>query len=618
MFKSFAKNLRIIKYVFRFCPTYVFFSLIYIAANAVGSIAKIFLIKEIIDLVVNASDFGEVKSAIILYLIVITGTTLVKVVYDNFLFNHYRTIYIGKIQSLMYSMTKTVDYEDFDNPEFYDKYSRALRDGSTRGIRVYEDLVRFFSSMVNALAIGSIILITDAILLAIVFVSSAVLVVGTNLINKKWYQLYKDTETNNRMYRYVNRTFYQQKFAAEIKTTSIGDLLVRRYQDNARIINKAHLKTQFQVALLTLMNQFGAVFLEQGGTYLYLAYKLFRGLVNLGEFTSVLNAALSFSASFVEAVSFLTRIKLNAMYIDDFLWYVDYKPKLETTGKDLPAGPLLALAVENLSFKYPNNEPYTLENIDLKIRQGEKLAIVGLNGAGKTTLIKLLLKFYEHEEGKILYNDQEYRGLVEKALRRKFSIVFQDFQIYALSITENVLMRKAENETDLELVWRALEKVGLKEQVRALPKGLETMVTKEFDDEGVVFSGGDRQKLAIARVFASDAAVYILDEPTSSLDPYAEKAINDLIITNAGNKTIIIIAHRLSTVVDVDQIILIEHGKIIEEGNHLELLTQKGRYNELFTTQASMYKKNGFHDEPAAAETEKTELAVPGPLAETD
>jgi ATP-binding cassette subfamily B protein len=259
-----------------------------------------------------------------------------------------------------------------------------------------------------------------------------------------------------------------------------------------------------------------------------------------------------------------------------------------------------------------------LENIDLKIRQGEKLAIVGLNGAGKTTLIKLLLKFYEHEEGKILYNDQEYRGLVEKALRRQFSIVFQDFQIYALSITENVLMRKAENDADLELVWKALEKVGLKEQVKALPKGLETMVTKEFDDEGVVFSGGDRQKLAIARVFASDAAVYILDEPTSSLDPYAEKAINDLIITNAGNKTIIIIAHRLSTVVDVDQIILIEHGKIIEEGNHLELLAQKGRYNELFTTQASMYKKNGFHDEPAAPETEKTELAVPGPLAETD
>ncbi|HOH18485.1 MAG TPA: ABC transporter ATP-binding protein, partial [Bacilli bacterium] len=190
------------------------------------------------------------------------------------------------------------------------------------------------------------------------------------------------------------------------------------------------------------------------------------------------------------------------------------------------------------------------------------------------------------------FNRYDYRDLAEDELRKQFSIVFQDFQIYAVTIGENVLMREIKTLEDENLVWEALDKVGLRNFVENLPDGLNTLVTREFVQDGVVFSGGDRQKLAIARVFASDAQIYILDEPTSALDPYSEKAINDLIITNAANKTIIIIAHRLSTVVDVDHIILIEHGQIVESGTHEQLINLQQRYYHLFSTQASMYKKN--------------------------
>ncbi|HPN61450.1 MAG TPA: ABC transporter ATP-binding protein, partial [Bacilli bacterium] len=205
---------------------------------------------------------------------------------------------------------------------------------------------------------------------------------------------------------------------------------------------------------------------------------------------------------------------------------------------------------------------------------------------------KLLLKFYEYEQGRMFFNRYDYRDLAEDELRKQFSIVFQDFQIYAVTIGENVLMREIKTLEDENLVWEALDKVGLRNFVENLPDGLNTLVTREFVQDGVVFSGGDRQKLAIARVFASDAQIYILDEPTSALDPYSEKAINDLIITNAANKTIIIIAHRLSTVVDVDHIILIEHGQIVESGTHEQLINLQQRYYHLFSTQASMYKKN--------------------------
>ncbi|MGD9887058.1 MAG: ABC transporter ATP-binding protein [Bacilli bacterium] len=597
MIKSFIKNVKIIRYVFRFCPMYVVISLLYIIANALSAILKIFLIKKVIDLVVNGQNFDLVLTELIIYMAFIFIASLVKVAYDSYYFNHYRTIYIGKMQNLMYSMTKTIDYEDFDNPEFYDKYSRALRDGSTRGIRVYEDLVRFASSMVNSIAIGSIILVSDPLLLVIILSSSLISIVGSNLINKKWYQLDKKTEKNRRMYRYVNRVFYQQKYAAEIKTTSMGDLLVQRYKDHAKIINHEYLTTQRKISLITLLNQFASIFIEQGGTYIYMTVKLFKNIVQLGDFTSILNAGLSLSGNFVEAINFLTRIKLNALYIDDFLWYMNYQPKLETKGKDSINELLAYITIQDLDFKYPNNEEKTLSDLNLKIKQGEKLAIVGLNGAGKTTLVKLLLKFYEYEHGKLLFNNQDYRDLSESDLRRQFSIVFQDFQIYAVTIGENILMRDLKTKDDEILIWEALDKVGLRGFVEKLPDGIHTLVTKEFDQNGVVFSGGDRQKLAIARVFASDASIYILDEPTSSLDPYSEKAINDLIITNASNKTIIIIAHRLSTVVDVDHIILLEHGTIIESGNHQQLIDLKNRYYQLFSTQASMYKKNNGEKE---------------------
>jgi len=592
LIKSFFKNVKIIRYVFSFCPLYVVISLFYIAANALSAVFKIFLIRKVIDLVVNAQSFALVLKELIIYAAIILGTSLVKVVYDGYFFGRYRTIYVGKMQNLMYSMTKTIDYEDFDNPEFYDKYARALRDGSYRGIRVYEDLVRFASSMTNSIAIGSIILISDAWLLLIILLSSIIVIICDNLINKKWYDLDKRTETNRRMYRYVNRVFYQQKYAAEIKTTSMSDLLVQRYQDHAKIINGEYLRTQRKVASIDFISQFSSVFIEQGGTYIYMTIKLFKNLVQLGEFTSVLNAGLSLSGNFVEAINFLTRIKLNALYIDDFLWYMNYQAKLETTGKELVKEPLQVLAIDDLSFKYPNNATYTLENLTLKIKQGEKLAIVGLNGAGKTTIVKLLLKFYEYEQGRMFFNRYDYRDLAEDELRKQFSIVFQDFQIYAVTIGENVLMREIKTLEDENLVWEALDKVGLRNFVENLPDGLNTLVTREFVQDGVVFSGGDRQKLAIARVFASDAQIYILDEPTSALDPYSEKAINDLIITNAANKTIIIIAHRLSTVVDVDHIILIEHGQIVESGTHEQLINLQQRYYHLFSTQASMYKKN--------------------------
>lgn len=590
--KSLYKNFLIIRYVFRFCPTYAFFSGLYILSAVVNSVSKVFLIQKAVSLAANEAAAEEILNPLLLYLAVIIITVLIRVFYQNHLSGRYRTIYVQRIQQLMYKKTKSIDYPDFDNPEFYDQYARALRDGSARGIRVYEDMVNFLSSVANTIAIGSIILLSDVYLILMIIAASVVTVIFNITNSRMLYRLDKKTEPNRRMYYYVNRTFYQQKYAAEIKTTSISELLIDKYREHARIMNREHIRTQKKVTVMTLLSNIASILIEQGGTYYILTKKLFAGAIPLSDFTSILSAGLQFSGNFVSAIYFITRVKDNAMYIDDFLWYMNYQPKLENHGTVATDETLDTLTAENLSFSYPERTQKVLDSISLPIRQGEKLAIVGLNGAGKTTLVKLLLKFYQASAGTIYYNHQDYSDLDEESIRKQYAIVFQDFQIYALSIAENVLMRKIESEDDEQRVWDALRKVGLEERVRALPDTIQTMVTREFDDYGVVFSGGEKQKLVIARVFASDAHILILDEPTASLDPIAEKTINDLIIGNAANKTIIIIAHRLSTVVDADRIILMENGKITESGTHQELIEQKGMYWKMFETQASLYRKN--------------------------
>ena len=289
---------------------------------------------------------------------------------------------------------------------------------------------------------------------------------------------------------------------------------------------------------------------------------------------------------------------MNSLYIDYFLDYMNYEPKLEEAGKKDLDQKFSSLSFRDVTFRYPNTDFDATSNINLDIKRGEKIAIVGLNGAGKTTLIKLLFKFYNPNSGEIYYNDQTIRETKEDVIRRKYSVIFQDFRLYAVTIGENILMRKMTSEEDEEIVWKALEKVGLKEKIKNLPDGIHTLYSREFGREGAVLSGGESQKLAIARVFASDADIYILDEPTSSLDPIAERDINNLIISNSGDKTIIIIAHRLSTVVDTDRIILIEYGKIIEEGTHDELIKKNGKYYEMFMTQATLYIHNEDEKHP--------------------
>ena len=291
------------------------------------------------------------------------------------------------------------------------------------------------------------------------------------------------------------------------------------------------------------------------------------------------------------AMTTITTLKEHARYIDDFLWVMDYKPKLEKN-EGFEIDEFKQIKIENINFKYHESKDYVINNLSFELNIGDKIAIVGHNGSGKTTLIKLILKFYELQSGNIYINDINYNDINPFSLRKNMAVVFQDYQIYAVSIAENILMHKVRNKADEEKVYDALDKVGLLEKVKSLKQGIYTEMTREFDTSGEAFSGGERQRIVVARVFATNADLYILDEPTASLDPLAEEKINKLILNTAVDKTIIIIAHRLSTVVDTDKIYLMKQGTFTEIGTHQELLELNGDYALMFNTQKQLYESN--------------------------
>lgn len=269
------------------------------------------------------------------------------------------------------------------------------------------------------------------------------------------------------------------------------------------------------------------------------------------------------------------------------------------------------ISLENISFAYKEDAGETLKNISLKVKPGEKVAIVGYNGAGKTTLIKLLMRLYDPTEGKILYHGQNIKEFKPYDYRRRIGVVFQDYQMYGANLEENVIMadpafavdqlenamQSKESDSDASFFEKlklgavsALERAGFGERYKSLDKGLDTQVTAEFDKEGVNFSGGESQKIAISRAFYKDADILIMDEPSSALDPIAEYELNKAMESAAKGKTVFYISHRLSTTRDADRIILLENGRIAEEGTHESLLAMNGKYAEMWRVQAGRYE----------------------------
>lgn len=320
--------------------------------------------------------------------------------------------------------------------------------------------------------------------------------------------------------------------------------------------------------------------------------RVFQGTLGIGQFTLIFQQSLTMTLSAEEILNVYSSLSARNKYLEKYFEFMATQPKIVSPEHPIafakaPHPPVIQF--KNVGFKYPESERYILKNFNLTIASGEKIALVGENGAGKTTLIKLLLRFYDVTDGEILINDVNIRDVDLKVWHTYIGALFQDFIKYQFSFKENIYLGDLAKGDNIELLKKAIERSGAEAYLEDLPKGLNQQLGKMFD-EGVDLSGGQWQKLALARTFFRDAPLLILDEPTSAIDAKAEYEIFQKVQNLQKDKTVLIISHRFSTVRNADRILVLDEGKIIEEGTHKDLMKKKGLYAELFEIQAQGYK----------------------------
>ena len=493
------------------------------------------------------------------------------------------------LNNMIFKKASEVDVACYEDPVFYDSYKRAtdiLNSGFFLGYCL--QFARVIANLLSLILIVGVVATIDKaylIFLAPVSIVFVVEIIKSKLIYKKDLSM----TSNNRIKAYAQRTVFLKDFSKDVRCSNIFGVMLRNYQravdDNVRII-KTYGKKLFFFSMT------GSIFGELVpivGTYALASYKFYNNAgADISGFSVVLSAINSVRTCAEDIARSFAELSNMALYFQNLRDFFEYEPKITSGGKQ--AGELESLEIKNVSFKYPHSEKFSLKNVNIKIEKGQTVALVGVNGAGKSTLVKLLLRFYDPTEGEILYNGVNIKEYDVLLLRSKIATVFQDYKTFALSVAENVMCRECD-ENDKIQAEQMLKRSGAWDKIATLEDGVDTVLTREFDDNGAGLSGGENQKLAVARMFAKDFELAILDEPSSALDPIAEYKMYENLVAATENKTVIYISHRLSSAVLSDKIFVLDGGTVSESGSHAELMARGGKYSRMFTLQASSYNR---------------------------
>lgn len=558
-------------------------------SNLLISMTNVIGFKNIIQAVERKASIHEVGFFIAIFLLLNILSDFLYSIYHNRLLPKYNIILSRELNVLLMKKASSLDIKCFDDSDFYNQYTRALGEANSRIIAVLNSVSNLFGAIFSISAlIGMIFMIQP--LMSVFSVCGVLLGFFITLArNKVDYNKSIVLTPFGRRRGYVNRVLYQKEYAEEVRQTpSISELLIEEYGINTEKEYRTIKKFSTQMTILDIIKNFGSIG-PVVMSMIYIAPSVLTGSMSVGDFTASFNAVTNLTMQLSLLLHSISSFNLHGLFIDNLRKILDYKSEIEDCDSNINADISQGIEICNVSFQYPNNQEYSLKNIDLCVNAGEKIALVGYNGAGKSTLVKLLLRMYDPSVGKVVCGKYDLKELDVRQWREKFGLVFQKYQAFAVSIAENVLLRKVENYDDRVRVYEALERVGLLDDVLKLHNGIDTMVTKEFDSEGVVFSGGQLQKLALARIYASDKPVIILDEPFASLDPYAEYKLNMEIQKMDKDKTVIVVSHRLSCTSMMDKIVFMENGSIAECGTHAQLMKNDKSYADIYRVQKKSY-----------------------------
>lgn len=497
-------------------------------------------------------------------------------------------VVLKKLNNKIFGKAIGLDVSCYENPEFYDRYTRATQVVSSSQ---YDTLCYCVATITGGIIALICVVTTVTVVnpIYLLFLLPVTLVFAVEHIKSKVvFNLNKEMTTNNRVKAYIQRTILLKEYSKDMRTSNIFAVMLQRFKA-AIDANIVILKNYgVRLFLYSMLGSLFSDFIPIIGTYAFAGYQfIYTNTLTISGFSVVLSSINAVRQSTMNIARSYERLTQTALYFQHLRDFFDYKPEITDGGKN--AEEFESIEFRNVSFGYPGTGKTILKNISLRIEKGETIAVVGVNGAGKSTLVKLLLRFYDADDGEILYNGINVKEYNVASLRNAYATVFQDYKNFAVSVNENIMCHECTDE-EKKIAEKALRQSGVWDKISSLPMGADTVFTREFDVDGVGLSGGENQKVSVARLFARDFQIAILDEPSSALDPVAEYKMYENLIKVTENKTVIYISHRLSSAVLSDRIIVLGGGEIIESGSHSELMANNGEYSRMFTLQASSYK----------------------------
>ncbi|MBR5646640.1 MAG: ABC transporter ATP-binding protein [Treponema sp.] len=544
--------------------------------------------------VINALQEGKAFSTMIFFIALTVIIFASKTLYTDYLNGKVIPVASAQVNKKLYQIlfrkSRNVELECFENPEFYDKYTLAMKNADIQLINTVE---KIFGVVFGAAAsVCAFVFMFQVDKLSVIFIFLPVIgnFIFRRMNSKIDYKRNKDMAPYNRRIDYINRVMYLKEYAKEMRLTKVFRLLKRQYRESITGVADVTKKYVWKSAVLHwLYVMFTFTFIFEG----LLIYGAFRTLVSnsmtlaqLAVITSMMVSTTWILIGFTDSV---TECFKNGLFVDYLKTFLEYEEKIPEDYDGIDPGNVIeSIEFKNVSFSYKDTK--VLSNLNMKLEGKKTYALVGHNGAGKSTIIKLLLRFYDPVKGEILLNGKNIKEYNLQKYRALFATAFQDNRMFSMTVADNVTLgEEISAKKRKSVVKEALQLSGVYEKVMSLPKGIDTILTREFDDEGAVLSGGEFQKIVVARAFARNCPVKVFDEPSSALDPIAEYKLFDNILKACKENTLLFISHRLSSVQNADYVFLLENGKVREEGTHRSLMKKKGVYADMYRKQAENY-----------------------------
>ena len=578
--------------------------------DIVGTLLNSYAPKYVLSFIEDDLPFNTIiMYTVIICLIMMILDVISTTCYNSFEFEYRKTE--GYVEKKRMDKLFHTDFKNMESPDFLD-YAQRAKTALNRGKGFHGVLYQsrnFIAQGTLMILSAALIGIQNLLMMIIFIVISFGIVKISSFFTKRDKIKFSDAMAPTwRKMNYLESTTKNFDFAKDIRLFNMSNAFFNQLSGVNETYKELNRKHHNRMVLWEV--SLGSVLIVQKILmYTWLVYNVVTGAYQISDFVLYVGLVSTFHASVGYVNWIYSDMRTNSLMINDYRNFVDWKEDRETA--DEKDGHITEINLdkfefrfENVSFKYPGHDNYVLKNVNLTIKNGAKLAVVGVNGAGKTTFIKLMMKLYEPSEGRILLNDVDIKEYNREEYFKLFSPVFQNVECFAMPIYQNISFAE-EDKTDMNKINEVLEQSGLSEKINSYEKGIHTNLLKIFDKEGIDLSGGEKQRLAMARALYKDGKVVILDEPTAALDALAEDRMYREFENMIYGKTAVFISHRLGSTRFCDKIAMFEDGTIVEEGTHEELMAKNGKYAYMFGIQSQYYdekQKNSDNVEDADLE----------------